>query len=305
MDMNRGNSISQTVQINVEHAETPNAAPCLVVSHGRDIGRRFTLSKERTMLGRSPDADIVLQDDGVSRQHCHIDQTEGQFRVRDLGSRNGTFIDARPIQEAILPSGSVMQIGQTVLYLAFKDPAEIAFEDNLVQNATVDPLTGIANQRTFLRRASEELSFARRTAHTIVAAMADVDNLATINEKHGQAGGDYALSVIAKLFAAQKRREDILGRLAGDEFGLMPRGSLNLRTSTMLCERIRKSVDAHTFEHKGQRFAVTLSLGICHVAAGEERTIDEVLALADKALSRAKAKGRNRIESEIVGQLER
>lgn len=305
MNTNRGNNISQTVQITMGGRHAAETAPCLVISHGRDIGRRFTLSKERMTLGRSPEADIVLQDDGVSRQHCCIESMDGQYRIRDLGSRNGTFINASPIQESILPPGGHVQIGQTIFYLAFKNPSEIAFEDNLVQNVATDALTGIANRHTFVWRAAEELSFSRRTAHAVALVMADVDSMELINDRHGQAGGDSVLAGIAKLVAAQKRREDILGRFGGDEFVLMPRGNLTQKTAHLLCERIRKSVAAHAFEHEGQPIAVTLSLGLCYLAAGEDRPIDDVLALADKALSRAKANGRNRIESEILDQAPR
>lgn len=86
--------------------------PVLYVPFGDDKGKSFPLTKETTTIGRSPDCDIRLQDESVSRNHAVIVKTRSKYVVRDLGSRNGTYIDHQPIeQDTFLLPGSVLQIG--------------------------------------------------------------------------------------------------------------------------------------------------------------------------------------------------
>ena len=88
--------------------------PALVVrSGGGRAGEHFIPQNERTTIGRSPDNDIFLDDVTVSRQHAVLLQSEGEFRIEDLGSLNGTFVNRRRIDSATrLQSGDEVQIGK-------------------------------------------------------------------------------------------------------------------------------------------------------------------------------------------------
>ena len=88
--------------------------PALVVrSGGGRAGEYFSPQGERTTIGRSPDNDIFLDDVTVSRKHAVLVQSDGQFRIEDLGSLNGTFVNRRRIDEATrLQSGDEVQIGK-------------------------------------------------------------------------------------------------------------------------------------------------------------------------------------------------
>ncbi len=88
--------------------------PALVVrSGGGRAGEHFSPQGERTTIGRSPDNDIFLDDVTVSRKHAVLVQSDGEFRIEDLGSLNGTFVNRRRIDSAArLQSGDEVQIGK-------------------------------------------------------------------------------------------------------------------------------------------------------------------------------------------------
>jgi two-component system, cell cycle response regulator len=295
--------ITQTVEIQTANVLLPNKYPCLVVLRGRDIGRRFELRGPRVTIGRSVEANVVFNDEGVSRIHCCIVRRGDSFSVEDLNSRNGTYVDAVRTQQAPVKLGTPIQIGRTLFHLDFKDAVELAYEDNLLLNATTDPLTGILNRRQIMTRAEEELSLAARNATPVVVVMTDIDQFKPVNDAGGHRAGDYVLRKVAGLIGAQIRREDLLGRFGGDEFMLLLRGEVKQAGALAFCEKIRHSIETFPFEHDGIRMNVTVSIGVCCAGPGKSYAVEDLVELADRALYRAKENGRNRVELKVVGKM--
>jgi two-component system, cell cycle response regulator len=297
--------ITKTMELQTADMSVPERCVCLVVARGNDLGRRFALQSPRTTIGRAPEANITLNDESISRVHCCIVQNGDGFILEDLGSRNGTFANALRVgQTAILP-GTPIQIGHTMFHLELKDAAQFAYEDELFQNATLDPLTGVPNRRQFVSRACEELTLARRGKLPVVVVMLDVDRFKAINDSLGHPAGDRVLQQVARILLTHKRREDLVGRFGGDEFIVMLRGNLHLDGVLSFCEKIRAAVHSHAFEPEGTNLQVTVSIGACFSVYPESHSLDDLIALADQALYRAKGAGRNRVECEFLGSDER
>ena len=87
--------------------------PALVVrAGGGRTGETFRPAGEQTLIGRSPDCDIFLDDVTVSRKHAVLTERDGRFVIEDQGSLNGTFVNRKRIESAELEDGDELQIGK-------------------------------------------------------------------------------------------------------------------------------------------------------------------------------------------------
>ncbi|NYT22248.1 GGDEF domain-containing protein [Alcaligenaceae bacterium] len=149
---------------------------------------------------------------------------------------------------------------------------------------TTDPLTGVVNRRG-LDAAIEKLM---ETTQNVAVVMVDVDHFKDVNDKYGHAAGDEVLKTITALIMDEARREDVVARLGGEEFViLLP--ATGLDPARRFAERLRSVIERAHFGSVGR---VTISLGVaCYPEHGTN--VEDSLVLADAALYRAKAAGRN------------
>ena len=97
---------------NAAVAALPPTSALLIMQRGPSSGARFLLDAERTLAGRSPNADIFLDDVTVSRKHVEFVREAEGFVVRDVGSLNGTYVNRERIDQALLRAGDEVQIGK-------------------------------------------------------------------------------------------------------------------------------------------------------------------------------------------------
>jgi pSer/pThr/pTyr-binding forkhead associated (FHA) protein len=93
-------------------AGLPSGSALLVVKRGPDAGSRLLLQQPITAAGRHPGADMFLDDVTVSRHHAEFRLDNGEFRVVDVGSLNGTYVNREPVDSAVLANGDEIQIGK-------------------------------------------------------------------------------------------------------------------------------------------------------------------------------------------------
>ena len=94
-------------------SQLPQGSAMLIVMAGRNKGARFLIDSDETFIGRDPKSEIFLDDVTVSRKHAKISRTaQGDFQVVDLGSLNGSYLNAHQVQESRLAIGDEIQIGK-------------------------------------------------------------------------------------------------------------------------------------------------------------------------------------------------
>ncbi len=156
----------------------------------------------------------------------------------------------------------------------------------------MDSLTGAENRHALVQNFNKALALARRYGHPLSVIMFDVDYFKKVNDVHGHTVGDEVLVKLVALCRSELREVDHLARWGGDEFFiLLPETSGD--GALEVAERIRTKVPVLFAE---KPYTVTLSMGVYEVPVQEIRSADQVFAEVDKALYRAKEKGRNRVE---------
>ena len=159
--------------------------------------------------------------------------------------------------------------------------------------AETDALTGISNRHHFTRRATAVLEQCRKTNEQVGLVMLDLDHFKAINDQHGHATGDWALKEVARVCQQVCRRDDLLGRLGGEEFAFLLVGS-DLEASASLARECRERIRAIDTLGSGHEFPITASFGV----AGSRNcghSFDELMAKADDALYASKREGRDRV----------
>jgi diguanylate cyclase (GGDEF)-like protein len=165
---------------------------------------------------------------------------------------------------------------------------------SLKEEARTDPKTELANMKHWNQLAEAEVERARRFGRPLSVALADLDLLRDINNKHGHLMGDQMIRRVADAIRSALREYDIPARFGGDEFAiLMPETTLPEAMS--VGERIRRGVEAIELKGAdGRRVVVSLSIGVA-LFPENGGSAAELLASADRAVYQAKALGRNRV----------
>lgn len=221
-----------------------------------------------------------LYADPTAHDHCEIE-----------------FKDGRTIERH-----SVGLYGEDGQYLGrvwfFRDITEHKQAEAALQAlAYRDPLTGLLNRRHFFERAAEELMRARRHHRPLAILMLDMDHFKHINDRYGHAAGDSTLQIMAAYLSEILRNEDLVARIGGEEFAvLMPDNGLD--KARTVAERLRVSIAEHGIPTEEDEIFCTVSVGIA-IVSHTDNCIEDALRRADAALYRAKAGGRNRVETEL------
>ena len=157
----------------------------------------------------------------------------------------------------------------------------------LAAQAASDPLTGLANHRTFFERLHAEAERARRHGHPLSLVIIDLDHFKHVNDTHGHPVGDRVLVEVAERLSALARAEDTLARVGGEEFAwLLPESGAHAAWAA--AERARRAIGCAPFPQVG---TLTMSGGVAELATGA--SVNQLFHAADAALYWAKAQGRD------------
>jgi diguanylate cyclase (GGDEF)-like protein len=168
------------------------------------------------------------------------------------------------------------------------------FMEEIEKKAIYDSLTECYNKREteeFIKKFLYNYLRYKNDFFTIM--MLDIDYFKKVNDTYGHLAGDFVLKEIAKIIKDSIRKSDICGRFGGEEFVIVLPNT-KLSGAMKLAERIRETIQNHTFDFNGKKINVTVSIGITSVGVND--SYESLISRADEALYEAKEKGRNRIE---------
>src|SRR5580658_3742994 len=206
--------------------------------------------------------------------------------ARSSGSERSIELSAAPIRN------SARELVGAVIML--HDVTELrGLARQMSYQATHDALTGLINRREFERRLEEAIESGHRGDGQHVLCYLDLDRFKLVNDTSGHLAGDSMLREVAKLLRDAVRDSDTVGRLGGDEFGLLLTGC-PLEKARQIADDLCRAVADHRFVWKDKIFNIGVSVGLVEISR-ESGTLEELLAAADTACYVAKRQGSGRV----------
>jgi diguanylate cyclase (GGDEF)-like protein len=206
---------------------------------------------------------LVIADNGISRNHVS---------------------DPTIVSLGVLASETGMAIENASLYQKVK------------QLSTTDELTRIFNRRQLADALTYEMDRSRRYQRPLSTVMCDLDHFKSFNDNYGHLAGDKLLREIARLIKATSRDVDIVARYGGEEFVVvLPETPKD--NAIIYAERVRKAVERFGIgcKHYFPKVTVSISIGVGGFEPAQDKTMDDLIGKADKALYAAKQRGRNMV----------
>lgn len=165
----------------------------------------------------------------------------------------------------------------------------------LLELSNTDHLTGLFNRRYLMEALDKEVQRSARKGGTLSLIIVDIDHFKKVNDTYGHLQGDVVLQKVALNLQKELRSYDIAARYGGEEFiAVLP--DAHIQEALYVAERIRVSVQECRFSGAHSPLSLTVSLGLANFPAQNCTSVDDFIKLADDALYRAKANGRNRVE---------
>ncbi|MFN3725496.1 MAG: diguanylate cyclase [Allosphingosinicella sp.] len=280
----------------------------LLAEHSSDIvlnldidGRmRFVSKSVETLGGYSPDrmigqkaSEFVHPDDRglVVGAHAAAFSAPGQTHIiehRVLAADESVVWVEASIQAIVDENGEPQGLVSALRDINHRRGRE----QELVRQASTDPLTGLLNRRGFFSGVDAALR-SHPDAPRACFALFDIDHFKRVNDSHGHSAGDHVLEEFARIARLIVRDGDLVGRLGGEEFGILLKGA-SFDHAVMVCDRLRTTLASQLIRSPdGNAIWVTVSAGV--VSIEPRMTREQLYRRADEALYRAKAGGRNQI----------
>ena len=215
------------------------------------------------------------------------------MRVLAASQKKNSFI------RKLLPGISLVTL--LLLGAGFAIAARYLTEKNrqLAYHSTYDPLTGLINRREFESRLDRLIQQTRSQPAIHALLYMDLDQFKLVNDSCSHAAGDELLRQVTQLLLGTIRQRDTLGRLGGDEFGLLLE-NCPLGKAVDIAAKLQKAMDTFRYTHGEQTFHLGASIGVVPI---DENTsgIASVMSAADAACYIAKESGRNRVQIAHLG----
>ncbi len=221
------------------------------------------------------------------QQSLEMSRQEGNGRTLEIEDEGGQFLEMEHLEIA----QDQERLGSVWFVWNITDRKR--HEIQLRRLASTDPLTSLANRRSFLRVFEDHVRKVSHSAETAagVILMLDIDHFKKVNDTYGHAAGDVVLKTLSSTIRQQIRDHDFAGRLGGEEFAVLLTG-LDLKQGVEVAERIRSAVKGSYAKVEDKTIKITISIGLSPIDSDKPALL---LERADKALYEAKQTGRDRV----------
>lgn len=240
--------------------------------------------------------------DGAKEKWSELEQSveqEGfaqnfEFSTQDPEGRhldvNASIVERVGFEE----SAVIISIWRDITEQKVFERALLESREHLKHLAMIDELTGISNRRKLLEDGDREFHRAQRYERSLSVLMLDIDHFKKVNDTFGHQAGDEALRKVTRTCQLTLRKNDLFGRLGGEEFAvILPEASQEAAVET--AERMRQDVSSMVIQTLKGEVTLTLSIGVSSIAE-KVSNFEELLNNADRAMYQAKSGGRNRVE---------
>lgn len=242
-----------------------------ILVHPEDAGK---MARAHSALLKAPDGQPVDAEFRVQ----HADGTWRWLRTREVVFQRDR--EGHPTQ--------LLGLAGDVTSRKAAEHALAEANEQLERLAATDPLTGVANRRTLMRRLEHEARRTRRSEAPLSLVLLDVDHFKAYNDDFGHPAGDEVLKAVALALKEALRETDLVARHGGEEFAaVLPETAEPEALAT--AERLRQTIQGLVLPHR----AVTASLGVA--TRGVPVDVEALVQAADSALYEAKRSGRNRV----------
>ena len=281
--------------------EVTKAPPCLVMLEGPAgyVGKQWAVDKSDLIIGRSMNSGIFIDDRSVSRSHAKLSISGGDVYIVDLESSNRTVVNddtLPPLVPVKLNSNDQVKTGNVLFKFMERGSLEAHAIEQLQTKSEKDPLTGIYNKGALQMKGIESFKRAKLLKVPMSIAVFDLDHFKKVNDTYGHSAGDFVLKEMAAVIGTKLiRLDDFFARYGGEEFVVLLFGS-NLAQGVEIGERLRHTLESHTFIFQGITMPITISVGVA-TKTNEMSIWEELFSKADEALYASKRAGRNRVSS--------
>ncbi len=277
--------------------------PCLVLLARKDNGEIiYRNAAARHKLGPGL-KDESLSPTLIEAISAYADLEEGDARCSvDLQMQDA---DAEPFWANTWVSSFEMDEIPMWLLVASDITEQRLLTERLSYQASHDSLTKLFNRREFEDRT--QFLMGHPEGQNSALLFIDLDQFKVINDTSGHRAGDELLVQLAALMRQKLRPNDVVGRLGGDEFGVLLAGVPTVDAAMLAAERLRRNIEAFIFSWEQRTYTISASLGVVRLV--DAASMKELFAHADAACYLAKEGGRNRIhvyaqdDSAITGRI--
>ncbi len=267
-------------------------------------GDRLVVKATSNGLGPGESRDAPLEGGGLASETLRTGKTYVFGTLDEVPTARPTHSDLQSGISLPVSTFGVFQVAATepnafssddarLLELIVRHTAEalerLRLQQELEEQATHDPLTGVYNRRYFTDRIGKELERSRRYEHPLAFLMIDINGFKAVNDTLGHQAGDRVLCDVAGAIQEELRSVDIVIRYGGDEFlAVLPETN---GEADVIAARLQEAIEVRSRNGEFSSLPVSLAVGMAYWSPGGSTSLDDVLRLADSRMYEAKNAG--------------